>query len=64
MGQNNGGLFYKIIVGHMSIFGATDTHVWVSKPEWAALFRLLAEAYMIYEIHLWYETFPSVYWPA
>ena len=40
--------FLKIFVGLMSIFWATDTPVldfwgcllWVSKPEWAALFKL------------------------
>ena len=40
-------IFLYIFVGHMSIFVATHTsvlnfwwHLWVSKPEWAALFTL------------------------
>ena len=36
--------FFKILSGHMSIFGATILdfcwHLWVSKPEWAALIAL------------------------
>ena len=49
--------FLKKIVGHMSIFGATGTSasdfwwclLWVSKPEWAALFVLDRG---VHEIHL------------
>ena len=48
--------FLKNFVGHMSIFGATDTPVsdfwwcllWVSKPEWVLPYSNFAEAYVIY----------------
>ena len=48
--------FFLNFVGHMSIFGATDTPVsdfwwrllWVSKPEWVLPYLNFAEAYLIY----------------
>ena len=64
-------LFFLNFVGHMSIFGATDTPVsdfwwlfiWVSKPEWAALFAFGRDICDICspEIHLWCNNFASVY---